>query len=92
LNSFVTVSQLPKGASPQTLLVDLRSGSEFAGGHIPGAVNIAMGARSRRVWATSAPIFLFSSSAIQAKRARMTADLLESTCGEREMEAHGTQR
>jgi phage shock protein E len=42
LNSFVTSLNCKRGASPQTLLVDERSGTEFAGGHIPGAVNIAM--------------------------------------------------
>lgn len=40
--AFVTVSQLQKGWSKRALLVDVRSVSEFAAGHIAGAVNIPM--------------------------------------------------
>jgi rhodanese-related sulfurtransferase len=76
LNSFVTVSQLQKGASPQTLLVDVRSGSEFACGHIPSAVNIPMEEIEARLGDLGAdlPILLVCQS---GKRARMTADILE---------------
>ena len=38
----VTVSQLRNRPATPALLVDVRSGSEFASGHIPGAVNIPM--------------------------------------------------
>jgi len=38
----LTVSQLRNRAATPALLVDVRSGSEFASGHIPGAVNIPM--------------------------------------------------
>ena len=35
----VTVSELRNLPSPAALLVDVRSATEFASGHIPGAVN-----------------------------------------------------
>ena len=37
----VTVFELRNHPSP-ALLVDVRSGSEFASGHIPGAINIPL--------------------------------------------------
>jgi len=76
LISFVTVSQLRNSASPRTQVVDVRSGSEFACGHIPGAVNIPMDQIEARLGDLTAdlPILLVCHS---GKRARMTADLLE---------------
>ena len=42
MSASVTVSQLRNHLSTPALLVDVRSGTEFASGHIPGAVNIPM--------------------------------------------------
>jgi len=56
--------------------VDVRSSSEFASGHIPGAVNIPMDQIEARIddsWGRS-PIVLICQA---GKRARMTAGLLE---------------
>jgi len=76
LSSTVTVSELRNHPSPAALLVDVRSGSEFASGHIPGAVNIPMDQIESRLGdlGLNLPIVLVCQS---GKRARMTADLLE---------------
>ena len=57
-------------------LIDVRSGSEFASGHIPGAVNIPMVQIEARLddLRPRDPIILVCQT---GKRARMTADLLE---------------
>ena len=72
----VTVSQLRNRAATPALLVDVRSGSEFASGHIPGAVNIPMDQIEARLddLDRNLPIVLICQS---GKRARMTAGLLE---------------
>jgi len=64
--------QLPRPAQ----LIDVRSGSEFASGHIPGAVNIPMDQIEARLddLRPGVPIILVCQT---GKRARMTADLLE---------------
>jgi len=56
--------------------VDVRSGSEFASGHIPGAINIPMEEIEARLddLDLNLPIVLICQS---GKRARMTASLLE---------------
>ncbi len=76
MNSTVTVSQLRDEPSPQALLVDVRSGSEFASGHIPGAVNIPMDQIEARLddLGRDLPVVFICQS---GKRARMTAGLLE---------------
>jgi len=78
LNSSVTASQLRDQPSPSTpaLLVDVRSGSEFASGHIPGAVNIPMDQIEARLddLGRDLPIVLICQA---GKRAQMTASLLE---------------
>jgi rhodanese-related sulfurtransferase len=77
LDSAITVSQLQNRASGPALLVDVRSGSEFASGHIPGAVNIPMDQIEARLddLDRNLPIVLICQS---GKRARMTAGLLDS--------------
>ena len=64
--------QLPRPAQ----LIDVRSGSEFASGHIPGAVNIPMDQIEARLddLRPGVPIILVCQT---GKRARMTADLLK---------------
>ena len=72
----ITICELPKIPS---LLVDVRSPSEFASGHIPGAVNIPMEQIEARIddLPLHQPIILACQT---GKRARMTAALLE-PCG-----------
>lgn len=72
----MTVSELRNHPSPAALLVDVRSGTEFASGHIPGAVNIPMDQIESRMGdlGFNLPIVLVCQS---GKRARMTAALLE---------------
>jgi rhodanese-related sulfurtransferase len=57
-------------------LIDVRSGTEFASGHIPGAVNIPMDQIEARLddLRREVPIILVCQT---GKRARMTATLLE---------------
>jgi rhodanese-related sulfurtransferase len=76
LNSTLTISQLRSNPSPPAQLVDVRSGSEFAAGHIPGAVNIPMDQIEARIddLDRNLPIVLICQT---GKRARMTAGLLE---------------
>jgi len=59
-----------------TQLVDVRSGSEFASGHIPGAVNIPMDQIEARLddLRPAVPIVLICQT---GKRAHLTAALLE---------------
>ena len=77
MNPAITISQL-KSCGP-TQLVDVRSGSEFASGHIPGAINIPMDQIEARLddLDRNLPIVLTCQT---GKRARMTAGLLE-PCG-----------
>jgi len=76
LSSTVTVSELRHRAATPVLLVDVRSNSEFASGHIPGAVNIPMDQIEARLddLDRSLPIVLICQT---GNRARMTAGLLE---------------
>ncbi len=76
MSSTITVSELRNHESPAALLVDVRSGTEFASGHIPGAVNIPMDEIESRLGDLGAnlPIVLVCQS---GKRARMTAGQLE---------------
>jgi rhodanese-related sulfurtransferase len=78
MSSTVTVSQLRGQASAAALLVDVRSGTEFASGHIPGAVNIPMDQIEARLEDFGSnlalPLVLICQS---GKRARMTAGLME---------------
>jgi rhodanese-related sulfurtransferase len=71
----VTVSQLRNCPAISALLVDVRSGSEFASGHIPGAVNIPMDEIEARLddLDLNLQIVLICQS---GKRARITAGLL----------------
>lgn len=76
MGSVVTVSQLQNRSLAPSLLVDVRSSSEFASGHIPGAVNIPMDQIEARIddLGVDRPIVLICQA---GKRARMTAGLLE---------------
>jgi rhodanese-related sulfurtransferase len=76
LDSAVLVSQLRNRPSGVALLVDVRSGFEFASGHIPGAINIPMEEIEARLddLDVNLPIILICQS---GKRARMSASLLE---------------
>jgi rhodanese-related sulfurtransferase len=59
---------------PAAQLVDVRSPSEFAAGHIPGAINIPMDQiESRLADLSRGPIVLICQ---MGKRAQMTADIL----------------
>lgn len=63
---------------PGAQLIDVRSPSEFAAGHIPGAINIPMDQiESRLADLNRGPIVLICQ---MGKRAQMTADIL-SPCG-----------
>ena len=71
----LTVADLQSQPPDQAQLIDVRSPSEFASGHIPGAVNIPMDQIESRLADLSAgPIVLICQ---MGKRARMTANLLE---------------
>lgn len=76
MSASVTVSQLRNHLSTPALLVDVRSGTEFASGHIPGAVNIPMDEIEARLddLGLDLPIVLICQS---GKRAQMTAGLLD---------------
>jgi rhodanese-related sulfurtransferase len=71
----ITVSEL-RSRSADAQLIDVRSTSEFAAGHIPGATNIPMDEIESRLQDLSPikPIVLICQ---MGKRARMTAGLLE---------------
>lgn len=73
--SSLTVADLHSQPPAQAQLIDVRSSSEFAAGHIPGAVNIPMDQIEARLADLSAgPIVLVCQ---MGKRARITATLLE---------------
>jgi rhodanese-related sulfurtransferase len=69
----ITVAELQ--SQPTYELIDVRSASEFAAGHIPGAVNIPMDQIEARLEdLPSRPLLLVCQT---GKRARMTATILE---------------
>ena len=72
----LTVAELRSQPPAQAQLIDVRSPSEFASGHIPGAINISMDQIESRIadLSPSAPIVLICQT---GKRARMTAGLLD---------------
>ena len=75
MTRFITVADL-KARSAHSQLIDVRSPSEFASGHIPGTINIPMDQIEFRLadLSSSTPIVLICQ---MGKRARMTAGLLE---------------
>jgi rhodanese-related sulfurtransferase len=79
LTSSVGISDLQDERRGATQLVDVRSHSEFAAGHIPGAVNIPLDQIEARLadLSDALPIILICQS---GKRARMAAALLQ-PCG-----------
>lgn len=78
MNPTVTVAALKNRAAADSQLIDVRSPSEFAAGHIPGTINIPMHQiESRLADLHSGPIILICQ---MGKRAQMTADLL-APCG-----------
>jgi rhodanese-related sulfurtransferase len=76
MHSEITVSQLLSREPSPAQLVDVRSGTEFASGHIPGAVNIPMDQIEARLddLNLGLPLVLICQS---GKRACMTAELLK---------------
>ncbi len=76
MSPSITVAELHHQLPGQAQLVDVRSPSEFASAHIPGAVNIPMDQIEARLddLRPNAPLVLICQS---GKRARMTAGLLE---------------
>ena len=72
----ITVTDLHHQPPSQAQLVDVRSSSEFASGHIPGAVNIPMNEIEARLddLHPGLPIVLICQA---GTRARITAGLLE---------------
>ncbi|MFY9683003.1 MAG: rhodanese-like domain-containing protein [Candidatus Sulfotelmatobacter sp.] len=74
MSPTITISQLQDHVPAQ--LVDVRSASEFASGHIPGAVNIPMDQIEARLDDLDRylPLVLICQT---GRRARMTAGLLE---------------
>jgi len=78
LSPSLTVCELHAQPSGKSQLIDVRSPSEFASGHIPGAINVPMDQIESRLADLSAgPTVLICQ---MGKRARMTATLLE-PCG-----------
>jgi rhodanese-related sulfurtransferase len=71
----LTVADLRSQPPAQAQLVDVRSPSEFASGHIPGAVNIPMDQIESRLADLNAGLIVLICQ--MGKRARMTANLLE---------------
>lgn len=71
----ITVSELRNQSRFQAQLIDVRSPSEFASGHIPGAVNIPMDQieARRQDLCTGLPVVLVCQA---GTRARVTVDLL----------------
>ncbi|HLV87003.1 MAG TPA: rhodanese-like domain-containing protein [Candidatus Sulfotelmatobacter sp.] len=73
--SVISVTELQQTPRGQVQLVDVRSPSEFASGHIPGAVNLPMDQIESRLndLVRQIPIVLICQA---GQRAQMTADLL----------------
>ena len=78
MTQSITLGDL-KTRAAASQLIDVRSPSEFAAGHIPGAINIPMDQIESRLddLSSAMPIVLICQ---MGKRARMTAGLLE-PCG-----------
>lgn len=76
MSSTISISELQQQVSRSAQLVDVRSASEFASGHIPGAVNIPMDQIEARLddLRPGVPIVLICQT---GKRARMTAGMLD---------------
>lgn len=76
MNAVIGVEQLRGRAASEMQLIDVRSASEFAAGHIPGAVNIPMDQIEARLddLHSGVPLVLVCQA---GKRARMSASLLE---------------
>lgn len=76
MNPTLNVLELRQLGEGSAQIVDVRSSSEFAAGHIPGAVNIPMDQIEGRLpdLRTGAPLILVCQ---KGKRAEMTARLLE---------------
>lgn len=79
MTKSISVTELRDSADRQVQLIDVRSASEFAAGHVPQAVNVPMDEIEGRLedLDTSKPLILICQA---GKRARMTAGLLE-PCG-----------
>ena len=77
MNPTITVAELSARPPALNQLVDVRSGSEFAAGHVPTAVNIPLDQIEARLddLNIELPITLICQT---GTRARMTANLLES--------------
>jgi len=77
LTRLISVSELRNKAPLAVQLVDVRSPSEFATGHIPGALNIPMDQIEARVrdLCSNVPVVLICHA---GTRARLTADRLAS--------------
>lgn len=71
----ITVTELRDQPPAKALLVDVRSASEFASGHVPGAINVPMDQIEARLadLDPSLPLVLVCQS---GQRARITAGLL----------------
>ena len=76
MSTSISISQLQNQSSAEALRVDVRSGSEFASGHIPEAVNIPMEEIEGRLddLNPQVPIVLICQ---WGTRARVTARLLK---------------
>ena len=76
MSPSITVAALHAQPPSQAQLIDVRSPSEFASGHIPGAVNIPLDQIESRLadLSSATPIVLICQ---MGKRARMAAGLLE---------------
>jgi rhodanese-related sulfurtransferase len=75
MTSTITVSELRHQPPAGALLVDVRSATEFASGHVPGAINIPMDQIEARL-ADLDPGLALVLVCQSDQRARMTAGLL----------------
>jgi rhodanese-related sulfurtransferase len=75
LSGSISIHQLRSQSEGQAQLVDVRSPSEYAAGHIPGAINIPMEQIEARLedLSSTSPIVLVCQA---GKRAHITAELL----------------
>jgi rhodanese-related sulfurtransferase len=90
LHSDITIFQLQNRQLSPAQLVDVRSASEFASGHIPGAVNIPMDQIEARLddLDLRLPLVLICQS---GKRAQMTTELLKPCPGQISVLEGGTK-